>query len=159
MFEILSLITIFLSRKMVNTSIPSAFFAWSRITGNVLHWKLWDSFLFMLHVSSFQKKHCPKRNFMSGQSLINKSMRAILVDWLVEVAEEYSLVSETLFLTVNYIDRFLSSDVAIDPSKLQLVGVSCMLIASKLEEIYPPEIAEFVYITNSTYTADEVCHD
>lgn len=89
--------------------------------------------------------------------LINKSMRAILVDWLVEVTEEYNLVSETLFLTVNYLDRFLSSNVTIDPSKLQLVGVSCMLIASKLEEIYPPEISDFVYITNATYTADEVC--
>lgn len=94
---------------------------------------------------------------MSGQMLINKSMRAILVDWLVEVTEEYNLVSETLFLTVNYLDRFLSSNVTIDPSKLQLVGVSCMLIASKLEEIYPPEISDFVYITNATYTADEVC--
>ena len=96
---------------------------------------------------------------MDGQSLINKSMRAILVDWLVEVAEEYNLVPETLFLTINYIDRFLSSSVTIDPSKLQLVGVSCMLIASKLEEIYPPEIAEFVYITNATYTSNEVSHN
>ena len=93
---------------------------------------------------------------MGGQPLINKSMRAILVDWLVEVAEEYNLVPETLYLTVNYIDRFLSSNAIIDPSKLQLVGVSCMLIAAKLEEIYPPEISEFVYITNSTYTGDEV---
>ncbi|XP_028408275.1 G2/mitotic-specific cyclin-A-like [Dendronephthya gigantea] len=103
-----------------------------------------------------ERRHRPKPNFMSGQPLINKSMRAILVDWLVEVAEEYHLVPETLFLTVNYIDRFLSSNVIIDPSKLQLVGVSCMLIASKLEEIYPPEISEFVFITNSTYTGDEV---
>ena len=109
---------------------------------------------------SFQKKrHRPKRNFIDGQPLINKIMRAILVDWLVEVAEEYSLVPETLFLTVNYIDRFLSSNVIVDPSKLQLVGVACMLIASKLEEIYPPEISEFVYITNSTYTGDEVRHN
>lgn len=93
---------------------------------------------------------------MCDQPLINKSMRAILVDWLVEVAEEYRLVPETLYLTINYIDRFLSSKVIIDPSKLQLVGVSCMLIASKIEEIYPPEISEFVYITNSTYTTDQV---
>ena len=93
---------------------------------------------------------------MCDQPLINKSMRAILVDWLVEVAEEYRLVPETLYLTINFIDRFLSSKVIIDPSKLQLVGVSCMLIASKIEEIYPPEISEFVYITNSTYTTDQV---
>lgn len=94
---------------------------------------------------------------MAGQPLINKSMRAILVDWLVEVAEEYHLVPETLYLSVNYIDRVLSSNMMIDPSKLQLVGISCMLIASKMEEIYPPEITEFVYITNSSYTEKEVC--
>ena len=96
---------------------------------------------------------------MSGQPLINKSMRAILVDWLDEVAEEYHLVTETLYLTVNYIDRFLSSEVIIDPSKLQLVGVACLLIASKIEEIYPPEVSELVYITNSTYTGHEVRYD
>ena len=93
---------------------------------------------------------------MSGQPLINKNMRAILVDWLVEVAEEYHLLPETLYLSINYVDRFLSSNVLIEPSKLQLVGVASMLIASKFEEIYPPEISEFVYITNSSYTEHEV---
>ena len=50
-------------------------------------------------------------------------MRAILIDWLVEVAEEYRLVPETLHLAVNYIDRFLSY-VPVARSKLQLVGVA-----------------------------------
>ena len=64
-------------------------------------------------------------------------MRGILIDWLVEVAEEYRLEAETLYLAVNYIDRFLSF-VPVNRSKLQLVGVTCMLIASKYEEIHPP---------------------
>ena len=50
-------------------------------------------------------KHVPKWNYMSKQPDITHSMRAILVDWLVEVAEEYKLQTETLYLAVSYIDR------------------------------------------------------
>lgn len=63
------------------------------------------------------------------QSDVTANMRSILVDWLVEVAEEYKLVSDTLYLTISYIDRFLSFN-AINRQRLQLLGVSSMLIAS-----------------------------
>merc|ERR1719215_1948803 len=43
------------------------------------------------------------------QTDINHTMRGILVDWLVELAEEYKMKQATLFLTINYIDRLLSS--------------------------------------------------
>ena len=90
-----------------------------------------------------------------NQRDINAQMRAILIDWLVEVAEEYRLVPETLHLAVNYIDRFLSY-VPVARSKLQLVGVTCMLIASKYEEIHPPAVDEFVYISDNTYKREEI---
>ncbi|XP_039053348.1 putative cyclin-A3-1 [Hibiscus syriacus] len=89
------------------------------------------------------------------QKDISTNMRAILVDWLVEVADEYKLVSDTLYLTVSYIDRFLSSNV-LNRQRLQLLGVSSMLIASKYEEINPPNAEDFCYITDNTYTKDEV---
>lgn len=63
------------------------------------------------------------------QDDISPIMRAILVDWLVEVLEEYKLVSDTLYLTVNHIDRYLSAH-KLSRHKLQLLGVSCMLVAS-----------------------------
>lgn len=53
----------------------------------------------------------------------------MLVDWLVAVAEEYKLLPDTLFLTISYVDRFLSMH-AVARQKLQLLGVSCMLVAS-----------------------------
>lgn len=72
----------------------------------------------------------PLPNYLeSVQKDINANMRGILVDWLVEVAEEYKLVSDTLYLSISYIDRFLSSNV-LNRQKLQLLGVSAMLIAS-----------------------------
>lgn len=69
-------------------------------------------------------------NYMEKvQNNVIPSMRMVLVDWLVEVAEEYKLVSDTLYLAVSYIDRFLSSHV-LTMDRLQLLGVSCMLVAS-----------------------------
>lgn len=62
------------------------------------------------------------------QKDVTANMRGILVDWLVEVAEEYKLQSDTLYLTVSYIDRFLSTNAS-NRQRLQLVGVSSMLIA------------------------------
>ncbi|KAF7817459.1 putative cyclin-A3-1 [Senna tora] len=89
------------------------------------------------------------------QKDVNANMRGVLVDWLVEVAEEYKLVSDTLYLAVAYIDKFLSLS-ALNRQKLQLLGVSSMLIASKYEEIKPPVVEEFCYITDNTYTKEEV---
>ncbi|XP_010541626.1 PREDICTED: cyclin-A2-2 [Tarenaya hassleriana] len=98
----------------------------------------------------------PSTNYMEKvQRDINPSMRGILVDWLVEVTEEYKLVPDTLYLTVNLIDRFLSHNY-IGKSRLQLLGVTCMLIASKYEEICAPRVEEFCFITDNTYTRLEV---
>ncbi|KAE8705919.1 Cyclin-A2-2 [Hibiscus syriacus] len=86
---------------------------------------------------------------------ITPSMRGILVDWLVEVSEEYKLVPDTLYLTVSLIDRFLSHNF-IEKRRLQLLGVTCMLIESKYEEICAPRVEEFCFITDNTYTRGEV---
>ena len=89
------------------------------------------------------------------QTDINEKMRAILVDWLIEVHYKFKLLPETLFLTVNLIDRFLERNDVVR-TKLQLVGVGAMLIASKYEEIYAPEVRDFVYITDKAYTKEEI---
>lgn len=101
-------------------------------------------------------KHRPSTRYMETVQVdINATMRGILVDWLVEVAEEYKLVPDTLFLSVAYIDRCLSAHV-VQRAQLQLVGVTCMLIAAKYEEIYAPQVDEFCYITDNTYTREQV---
>ncbi|XP_054729744.1 G2/mitotic-specific cyclin-A-like [Anastrepha obliqua] len=102
-----------------------------------------------------EKKRRPKPYYMRRQADINHSMRTILVDWLVEVSEEYNLDTETLYLSVSYIDRFLSQ-MSVVRSKLQLVGTAAMFIASKYEEIYPPDVGEFVFITDDTYNKAQV---
>ena len=92
---------------------------------------------------------------MKNQTDINEKMRAILIDWLVEVHLKFKLMPETMYLTVNIIDRFLEKKQVIR-QKLQLVGVTAMLLASKYEEIYAPEVRDFVYITDKAYTKEQI---
>ncbi|XP_071733301.1 G2/mitotic-specific cyclin C13-1-like isoform X2 [Rutidosis leptorrhynchoides] len=86
---------------------------------------------------------------------VTVNMRSVLVDWLVEVAGEYKLLPDTLYLTISYIDRFLSVNV-LNRQRLQLLGVSSMLIAAKYEEITPPQTEDFCDITDNTYAKQEV---
>ncbi|CAL0315481.1 unnamed protein product [Lupinus luteus] len=108
------------------------------------------------HLRASEAKKRPSTDFMERiQKDIDISMRAILIDWLVEVAEEYRLLPETLYLAVNYIDRYLSGN-AVNRQKLQLLGVACMMIASKYEEICAPRVEEFCFITDNTYLKEEI---
>ena len=99
---------------------------------------------------------------MSKQTDINAKMRSILIDWLVEVHLKFKLMPETLYLTVNLIDRFLEKE-QIMRNKLQLVGVTAMFVASKYEEIrgndprsHLPSVLSFVHISDYGYTRDDI---
>jgi hypothetical protein len=92
---------------------------------------------------------------MCKQVDITEKMRAILVDWLIEVHLKFKLFPETLYLTISLIDRYLER-VIVSRSKLQLVGVTAMMIASKYEEIYAPELRDYVYITDKAYSKEDV---
>ncbi|NP_001146465.1 Cyclin-A3-1 [Zea mays] len=114
-----------------------------------------DIYSYLRSMESQAKRRLAVDYIAAVQIDVTPNMRGILIDWLVEVAEEYKLVSDTLYLTVSYIDRFLSAKV-LNRQKLQLLGVSAMLIASKYEEISPPNVEDFCYITDNTYTKQEV---
>lgn len=107
------------------------------------------------YLKKAETKNRPKHGYMRKQPDITNSMRCILIDWLVEVAEEYRLHNETLYLAAAFIDRFLSH-MSVLRAKLQLVGTASMFVASKYEEIYPPDVKEFVYITDDTYSIKQV---
>lgn len=72
------------------------------------------------------------KKYMHQQNDINKNMRAVLIDWLVEVQQNYTLNHETLYLAVKIIDRFLMTS-QIKKSNFQLLGVTALLIASKYD--------------------------
>ncbi|XP_041973061.1 cyclin-A2-like [Aricia agestis] len=107
------------------------------------------------YMRQIEVKNRANPRYMRKQPDITHAMRSILIDWLVEVCDEYNQQSETLHLAVSYVDRFLSY-MSVIRTKLQLVGTAATYIASKYEEVYPPEVSEFVYITDDTYTKREV---
>ncbi|XP_010486814.1 PREDICTED: cyclin-B1-3-like [Camelina sativa] len=93
--------------------------------------------------------------YMHTQPEIYEKMRSILIDWLVEVHVKFDLSPETLYLTVNIIDRFLSLK-PVPRRELQLVGISALLIASKYEEIWPPQVNDLVYVTDNSYISKQI---
>ena len=102
-----------------------------------------------------EEKYLVDPKYMSNQSDINHRMRAILIDWLIDVHLKYKLVPQTMYIAVNLIDRYLEKNDT-NRAKLQLVGVTAMFIACKYEEIYPPDLKDFVYITDGAYVKSDV---
>ncbi|XP_078182642.1 cyclin-B2-1-like [Carex rostrata] len=92
---------------------------------------------------------------MAKQPDINDWMRAIVIDWLIEVHYKFELMDETLYLTVNIIDRFLERK-NVQRKKLQLVGVTAMLLACKYEEVSVPVVEDLVQISDHAYTRQEI---
>ena len=111
-----------------------------------------DIFKYFFEIES---TYLPIPNYMDSQNDINEKMRGILNDWLIEVHLKYKLVPDTMYLTINLIDRYLSKKKVLR-TKLQLVGVTAMFIASKYEEIFPPEAKDFVYITDNACNKKEL---
>merc|ERR1711955_92438 len=111
-----------------------------------------------LYLKQLESRAFVPSNYLSGCPA-NDKMRAVLIDWLIEVQIQFKLLQETLFLTVNTIDRFMAVPTigrTIPRSKLQLVGVAAMFLVSKIEEVYAPAISDFVYITDNAYTEAEI---
>jgi hypothetical protein len=94
-------------------------------------------------------------DYFKIQPDINEKMRAIAVDWLVEVYQEFKLQQNTLCLSVILMDKYLSVE-KITSKNLQAIAITCMGLASKTEEIYPVSMDDLVYICDSTYTKKEL---
>ncbi|KAM6124744.1 G2/mitotic-specific cyclin-B3 [Phoenicopterus ruber ruber] len=94
-------------------------------------------------------------NYMEKQPDISRDMRAILVDWMVEVQENFELNHETLYLAVKLVDHYLVEVVSMR-DKLQLIGSTAILIASKFEERCPPCVDDFLYICDDAYKREEL---
>jgi len=109
----------------------------------------------MKYMKNSETKYQPEPDYMDFQYDVNIRMRKILIDWLVEVHAKFKLRTETLYLTVNIIDRFLQ-ERSLSRSKLQLLGCTGMLLASKYEEIYAPEVRDFEYVSDNSCSRDDI---
>jgi hypothetical protein len=95
------------------------------------------------------------KDYLATQPEITAKMRAILIDWLVDVSLKFKLLPQCLFMTVNLLDRFLSR-TELPRQKLQLAGITSLMIVSKFEEIFPPMLKDYVCVCDNAYTKTEL---
>ena len=103
---------------------------------------------------NYLKQIC-ENNPLQHQKEINYKMRVILFDWIHQVSQKFKLKLRTIFLTIKIFDYYIR-DKQIPRNELQLVGVTCFLIAAKFEDIYPPEVFEIVFLCDNIYTSKQV---
>lgn len=98
------------------------------------------------------------KSYMDSHVELTWEMRGILIEWLIDIHAKFSLLPETLFLTVNIVDRFLSRRINWPKGEFQLLGCTAMFIASKYEEIYHRQVptADFVTVSEKGFTAREI---
>lgn len=92
----------------------------------------------------------PIGDYMERQVCLSPWMRALLVDWMVEVQESFELNHETLYLAVKLVDLYLTK-VTVVKETLQLLGAASLFIASKYDERIPPMVEDFLYICDGAY--------
>lgn len=110
------------------------------------------------YLFQLEEEQMVRHDHLSEHTEIHSKMRTILLDWLNEVHYQFHLVGEVFQLAVGMIDRYLQVVNDTKRCELQLVGVTALFMASKYEEIYPPPISDFVYITDDTYTSTQIRH-
>lgn len=106
------------------------------------------------YLHALEVEQAVRADYMQGYEISGR-MRALLVDWLVQVHSRFQLLQETLYLTVAILDRFLQVQ-PVSRRKLQLAGVTSMLVACKYEEMYAPEVGDFAYITDNAFSKAQI---
>jgi len=102
------------------------------------------------------KLYTRNHDYMMSHPSLQPRMRAILLDWLIEVCEVYRLHRETYHLALDFVDRYLATQSDLPKQQLQLIGIASLFIAAKIEEIYPPKLSEFAYVTDGACSEAEI---
>nr|XP_044615619.1 G1/S-specific cyclin-E1 isoform X2 [Equus asinus] len=103
-----------------------------------------------------EKTYLRDKHFLQRHPLLQPKMRAVLLDWLMEVCEVYKLHRETFYLAQDFFDRYMATQQNVVKTLLQLIGISSLFIAAKLEEIYPPKLHQFAYVTDGACSGAEI---
>ncbi|XP_056273769.1 G1/S-specific cyclin-E2-like [Pseudoliparis swirei] len=96
------------------------------------------------------------KSFMRRHPALRPRMRSVLLDWLIEVSEAYTLHRQTFYLAQDYFDRFMLTQDNVEKGLLQLIGITCLFIASKMEEASPPKLSQMASVTAGTYYEEEI---
>jgi hypothetical protein len=103
----------------------------------------------------WEREAGPIGDWTEVQEGLTAGMRELLIDWMADLSVHFSLTSETLFISVNCLDRFLMKET-LDRSKLQLLGMASIFVASKYEEVHPPTIDKILATAGEAYTTKDL---
>jgi hypothetical protein len=99
----------------------------------------------------------PHQDVCVNHPSIDVRMRAIVVGWMHDIITAGRVCTETLIISVNIFDRYLSlSRTPVHKNKLQLFGATALFIASKYEDIYPLKMEDFIYSSDNCFTANNM---
>ncbi|KAJ2808648.1 B-type cyclin [Coemansia guatemalensis] len=107
------------------------------------------------YMRELEVKLMPDANYIERQKALSWATRSILVEWIVQIHQRFNLLPETLYLCINFVDRFLAVRV-INVNKLQLVGAVCLLLAAKYEEMYVPSVKDIEFMVENNYAEAEI---
>ena len=116
--------------------------------------KLWNS---MVKRSKKQAYNINFNKHNSNHPQVTPKMRAVLIDWLIDVCQVYQLHRETFHISLDFLARYMANTTKpIKRQTLQLVGVTSLFTASKLEEIHPPKAKDFAYVTDGACSIEQI---
>eukprot|EP00727_Mastigamoeba_balamuthi_P001083 m51a1_g10972 hypothetical protein (1055) ;mRNA; r:273219-277342 len=95
--------------------------------------------------------------WVQRQPHITPRMRLVLCSWMSEVCEDLRMYRSTWQAAVSYVDTFMAvSGMHVRADNFQLLGVSSLLVAAKMEEIHPPSVQLLSRMTAGAFTPDEI---
>jgi hypothetical protein len=142
------------SKEIINPPLKLTFITYEEFNQSLPAFEylndIWESFI---EKEKFNKYSY--NDIISIQTDIKEPMRCILIDWIISLQNKFFYKSNTLFLTINLIDRYLSKK-SILRTKFQLLGVTSLFISYKYEEIYMKNINDFVELTARAFDKSEI---
>jgi hypothetical protein len=146
--DLVSLINTFFVNKAWSSSISANVQLKSKLTYS-------ETFLGLYRVEKSLVATCSIGNSKYKETMPFCSFRRILVDWLIDVQGEYKLSMETFHTSVLLLDRCLFHFDDVPPNKLQLLGITCLFVASKFCEIVHPLLTDMIWVCDNTYTREQ----
>ena len=99
-------------------------------------------------IASRDKNISEGKGFLNFQNMYLEKNRTSLIEWFFEVQIKFKLKEETIHLAINLLDRILEKKSVLN---LILLASTCLFIACKYEEIFCPEINDFIFISGDSF--------
>lgn len=91
-----------------------------------------------------------------NQPFLDAKVRTVLMGWMGEVSEDLWFCRDTFHMACNYVDRFLQITPNVPKDQLQLIGLTCLYIASKMEEVQMRNVNDYLSSACNIYTEEQM---